>query len=89
MGGVYIDSRCGTGHSMPDVKNFYDQDRITRLQLPSMVGKYLDAVKERIAELEGITGKPYRITVELEADQWGEIIDQNVYRTGTIHQSRG
>lgn len=68
LGGVYIDARCGTGYSMPDVKNFYDQDRITRLQLPSMTGKYLDAVKERIVELEGITSAPVTLTVELDGD---------------------
>lgn len=74
LGSVYIDTRCGIGYSMPDVRDFYDCDRITRLQLPSMVGKYVEAVKERIAELEGMTEKPYKVTVELEAEQWGEIV---------------
>jgi hypothetical protein len=74
LGSVYIDTRCGIGYSMPDVKDFYDCDRITRLQLPSMTGKYVEAVKERIAELEGTTEKPYKVTVELEAEQWGEIV---------------
>lgn len=73
LGGVYIDARCGTGYSMPDVKDFYDQDRITRLQLPSMRGKYLEAVKERIEELEGIT-TPVTLTVELNGDTEDEII---------------
>lgn len=73
LGGVYIDARCGTGYSMPDVKDFYDQDRITRLQLPSMKGKYLDVVKERIEELEGIT-TPVTLTVELNGDTADEII---------------
>jgi hypothetical protein len=76
LGSVYIDTRCGIGYSMPDVKDFYDQDRITRLQLPSMQGKYVDAVKERIAELEGIIGKPIKVTVELEGDSEREIIDE-------------
>ena len=74
LGSVYIDTRCGIGYSMPDVRDFYDCDRITRLQLPSMTGKYVEAVKERIAELEGMTEKPYKVTVELEAEQWGEIV---------------
>jgi hypothetical protein len=74
FGSVYIDARCGTGYSMPDVKDFTDFDIIARRKLPSMTGSYADAVKARIEELEGNTRKPYRVTVELEGDQWGEII---------------
>ena len=82
LGSVYIDTRCGIGYSMPDVKDFYDYDGIARRKVPSMVGKYVEAVKERIAELEGITGKPYTATVELEADSEREIID-------TLHEIAG
>jgi len=74
LGSVYIDSRCGTGYSMPEVKDFYDFDIIARQKVPGMVGKYGDAVNERIEELEGITGKEWVVTVELKADQWGEIV---------------
>lgn len=74
LGSVYIDSRCGTGYSMPEVKDFYDFDAIARQKVPGMVGKYGDAIKDRIEELEGITGKEWAVTVELEADQWGEIV---------------
>lgn len=79
LGSVYIDTRCGIGYSMPDVRDFYDCDRITRLQLPSMVGKYVEAVKERIAELEGTTGAPVRLTVELEGNSEDEIITRLQY----------
>jgi len=74
LSGSYIDARCGTGYSMPDVKNFVDVDHETGLKLPHMRGKYIDAIKERIEELEGITKKRYTVTVDLEADHRGEII---------------
>ena len=74
LGSVYIDARCGTGYSMPDVKDFYDYDVIARHKLPSMTGNYVDAVKERIAELEGVTAAPVRLTVTLEGDTGEEII---------------
>ena len=76
LGSVYIDARCGTGYSMPDVRDFYDYDVIARHKLPSMVGNYSTAVQIRIDELEGITGKPIKVTVELEADTGREIIDE-------------
>ena len=91
FGSVYIDARCGTGYSMPDVKDFYDFDVIARRKLPSMVGKYGDAINDRIEELEGITRKPYIVTVDLETDTEREIIDglheiagkiQDGYETG-------
>lgn len=74
FGSVYIDARCGTGYSMPDVKDFTDFDIIARRKLPSMVGNYADAVKARIEELEGITGRPYRMAVEIEGDGINEIL---------------
>jgi len=74
LGSVYIDSRCGTGYSMPEVKDFYDFDVIARQNVPGMVGKHGDAINDRIEELEGITGKEWAVTVELKADQWGEIV---------------
>jgi len=73
LGSVYIDARCAPGYSMPDVKDFYDYDVVARHKVPSMVGKYGDAVKERIAELEGSTGAPVTLTVTLEGDTKDEI----------------
>jgi len=74
LGSVYIDARCGIGYSMPNIKQFYDYDCEARLKLPSMVGKYIDDVKKRIIELEKALKKEWAVTVELEADQWGEIV---------------
>lgn len=74
FGSVYIDARCGTGYSMPDVKDFTDFDIIARRKLPSMTGSYADAVKARIEELEGITGRPYRMAVEIDGDGINEIL---------------
>lgn len=74
LGSVYIDERCGTGYSMPDVRDFYDYDVIARHKLPSMVGKYSTAVQVRIDELEDTTGAPVRLTVELEGNNEAEII---------------
>ena len=74
MGGVYIDSRCGVGYSMPNVKDFYEYDRIASSKVPSMVGKWSEAVKERISELEGKTAAAVRLTVEIEGNNKDEII---------------
>lgn len=52
LGGAYIDARCGTGYSMPNVKNFVDCDRTVRYQLPHMNGKYCADVEARIDELK-------------------------------------
>ena len=72
-GSVYIDARCGTGYSMPDVRDFYEYDMIARHKLPSMTGKYIDAVKERIADLEGKTAAPVRLEITLEGNTEDEI----------------
>ena len=74
LGGVYIDDRCGAGYSMPNVKDFCDYDSIARLKLPSMVGKYKEAIKERISELESKTAAPVRLTVEIEGNNKDEVI---------------
>lgn len=55
LGGAYIDARCGTGYSMPEVKNFVDCDRTVRYQLPHMTGKYCADVEKLIDELKEST----------------------------------
>jgi len=89
LGSVYIDARCGTGYSMPDVKDFYDYDVIARRKLPSMVGKYRDAVKERIAELEGKTAAPVRLEITLEGDTEAEIIARLQHISAQIEEGWG
>ena len=55
LGGSYIDARCGSGHGMPNVKDFVDFDREVAQKLPNMTGKYKDAILARIKELETST----------------------------------
>jgi len=55
FGGAYIDARCGTGYSMPEVKDFVDCDRTVRYQLPHMIGKCCEEVELRIGELKEAT----------------------------------
>lgn len=76
LGSVYIDARCGTGYSMPDVKDFYDFDVIARQKVPGMVGKYGDAVKVRIEELEGITAPPVKLTVDIGGDTIEDVLNR-------------
>lgn len=76
FGSVYIDARCGIGYSMPNVKRFYEYDHEARLKLPGMMGKYITDVKKRIAELEAMAKKEWSIKVDIEADQWGEIVTE-------------
>jgi hypothetical protein len=51
VGGSYIDSRCGTGHGMPEVKDYVDFDREFAQKVPWLSGKYKEAVQERHDEL--------------------------------------
>ncbi len=52
LGSSYIDARCGSGHGMPDIKDFVDFDHEVRSKLPHMSGKYKGVIEEKIAELE-------------------------------------
>jgi len=45
VGSSYIDARCGSGHSMPDIKDYVDFDHEFAQQVPHLSGKYKDAVK--------------------------------------------
>jgi len=51
VGGSYIDSRCGTGHGMPEVKDYVDFDHEFGAKVPWLYGKYREAVQERHDEL--------------------------------------
>jgi hypothetical protein len=51
IGSSYIDARCGTGHGMPDVKDFVDFDHEIAQKLPWMQGKRKDDVEMRLDEL--------------------------------------
>jgi hypothetical protein len=47
VGGSYIDSRCGTGHGIPDVKDYVDFDHEFAQRVPWLSGKYKDVVQKR------------------------------------------
>jgi hypothetical protein len=51
LGSAYIDSRCGSGHGMPDVKEFVDFDHETAKRVPWMAGKRKEEVQVRFDEL--------------------------------------
>jgi len=53
VGSSYIDSRCGTGHGMPDIKDFVDLDHEMARKLPHIAGKRKEDVEARIKELGG------------------------------------
>jgi len=44
MGGSYIDARCGSGHGMPNIKDYVDFDQETGKMLPHLRGKYRDEI---------------------------------------------
>ena len=52
LGSSYIDSRCGTGHGMPEVKAYIAFDHEVARKVPGMAGKYRDAIIARIQELK-------------------------------------
>jgi hypothetical protein len=57
VGGSYIDSRCGTGHGMPEVKDYVDFDHEFAQRVPWLSGKYKDAVQNRYDELVDLNRK--------------------------------
>src|SRR5271157_949902 len=51
LGQSYIDARCGSGHRMPDIKDFVDFDHEVREKVPWLAGKYRRDVQARFDEL--------------------------------------
>lgn len=51
VGASYIDSRCGTGHGMMDVKEYVEFDHLFAQKVPWLSGKYKEVVQERHDEL--------------------------------------
>lgn len=51
VGGSYIDSRCGTGHGMPEVKNFVDLDHELVKRCPHLSRMDKADVEEYISKL--------------------------------------
>ncbi len=49
LGRSYIDARCGSGHGMPDIKEFVDFDHEIAAKLPHMLGKRREAIEEYCA----------------------------------------
>jgi hypothetical protein len=45
VGSSYIDARCGSGHSMPDIKDYVDFDREFAKQVPHLNNKRKNDVK--------------------------------------------
>ena len=45
LGGSYIDSRCGSGHGMSEIKEYVDFDQEARVRLPWLAGKFRDDVR--------------------------------------------
>ena len=46
VGSSYIDARCGSGHGMPDIKDYVDFDREFAQRVPHLNGKHRDTVKK-------------------------------------------
>lgn len=46
VGRSYIDARCGSGHGMPDIKDYVDFDREFAQQAPHLAGKRKEYVKD-------------------------------------------
>lgn len=44
-GSSYIDARCGTGHGMPEIKDYVDFDREFVQQVPHLSGKRREEIK--------------------------------------------
>lgn len=51
VGSSYIDSRCGTGHGMPEVKDYVEFDHEFAQKVPWLSGKYKEVVQDRHDEL--------------------------------------
>lgn len=51
LGSSYIDSRCGSGHGMPDVKDYVDYDHELAKKVPWLARKRKEEVLSRFDEL--------------------------------------
>jgi hypothetical protein len=51
LGQSYIDARCGSGHGMPDIKEFVDFDHEVREKVPWLAGKYRQDIQARFDEM--------------------------------------
>lgn len=52
LGDSYIDDRSGSGHGMPEIKDYVDFDHEVAMRLPHMVNKRRESVEQRIEELK-------------------------------------
>lgn len=50
FGSSYIDTRCGSGHGMPVIKDFVDFDNQAAAKLPHLKGKYRSDIQAYYAE---------------------------------------
>jgi hypothetical protein len=48
LGQSYIDARCGSGHGMPEVKEFVDFDHEMARKCPWLAGNYKQVVQQRL-----------------------------------------
>jgi hypothetical protein len=77
VGSSYIDARCGSGHGMPDIKDYVDFDHEMAQKLPHLRNKGREQVRARLDELtqaeriEKISPlqKPLKDTLEQLVDQ--------------------
>lgn len=65
VGSSYIDSRCGTGHGMPEVKDYVDFDHEFAQKVPWLSGKYRDVVQNRHDELVELKRKCEKVDYSL------------------------
>lgn len=57
FGSAYIDTRCGSGHGMPEVKNFVDFDHEAAAKLPHLKGRYKANIRDYFEETFGKNGR--------------------------------
>lgn len=53
VGSSYIDARCGSGHGMPDIKEYVDFDQEFRKKVPHLDGKRKEEVKAYLEKTFG------------------------------------
>jgi hypothetical protein len=52
LGSSYIDIRCGTGHGMPDTKDYIEIDHELAKKIPAISGKYKSDVDEYLTKIK-------------------------------------
>lgn len=52
VGSSYIDARCGSGHGMPNIKDFVDFDHEIALKIPAIQGMRKGQVQAHLEELQ-------------------------------------